>query len=517
MKRLLFTAVETPPNIRYHTPNGADYDEDITETAAYGSSTSHVHSIQNILPRPELEAFTPYVDPSEVQHEQFNAPYVHCSDIVLSDARLQPPVDEEQHQESDTTEGCSRDPLDLFPIILARRFKSSQKPITASRLYLRALFQSFHPMYQALDYATWNECLDELIILFSSPDISERQMKIIFRDEFWTSTYSSHLDLDPGKNEFNQRLRYIWQGFLSYSIRPWLQNSKDVCELFIESFSRSKRWRCRLELAKTLSRKRLDQEGHHQLVLSLYECFIQWKTSDDIKYWQDGASKIFREPVVRKYLLDVFLDARVIVYEASRGNQQTFCDHWSYLIAGLAFHCFSKSWWTIGHELMDAIQTDLQDRDYDRRWLFLYLDLFEVYYKNDLLSEAATIISRAFKMINSGSLISKAQTPGWEYRWQRRWSKFSNSTHHSGLSTSTREQITEISNHLGKPDERDLPLSLVDSDDIEIGARAIVAEDRDESSFGDCESAAYGITYTESLFSGLSLDYTALFPQECRS
>ncbi|CZR68063.1 uncharacterized protein PAC_17962 [Phialocephala subalpina] len=567
----------TPANISYQTPSTTELDLDYPEDGndevseswtrdGYSDDTFSVDSGSTVTT----------VGPSTHSREHPDLLHARADNSGSIEATRSHSEANDRHQGLENLGADEEAPGDRSHLSLmdrARRCQSSRNPSETARLYIRALFNSFFPAYPYRDYVMWMECLKELSLLLCSAEVGsaeEQQMYTIFQEEFSMTIAYSGLSADDLKllddsvtksNELSdnfspwlldivieQRLKPFWQGFLRQLMDSWPLTSQAVCQRFVHSFPRSGsnilRWRCRLDLAIELSHRKLE-ETHRQLVMSLVDLFAsQWGNSlGKVRQCCLSVEKIFQESGLKQYIKDIFPNVTIEgyfcspshggpPYESDFGAQEYVVDRLLYLIAALSLHCFSKAWWTFGHELMGVIDKDLPGINYHSyklygatigrpaMWISLYLQLFDIYYRNKYSSEATQSLSRAFQIAVQGPTRREAAGIGdliMIAKCQAQCIKLAHvdyvtyyPSYHQGLSTSARLQISEVISLLGNWSEKDS--RLLEKSEY----HGVASSSRASSSIG----TLYGSTYTESLASGMSvmsLNYSSLFPSEQRS
>ncbi|KAF8847978.1 hypothetical protein BDZ45DRAFT_778014 [Acephala macrosclerotiorum] len=511
--------IETPPNVTYHSPSVTEYEE-------FDDDVMDVDTSQAVSLESESLAQTPpaCIDPSKLLHQKpktVDSRKTRFAEVLGIELRKTRP--EIQKMEV-LGQKRSESPRPLPSIDWARRLKTSERPSDAIRYYIRALFESIYFPQEQLSTMVWSDCLYNLSSLLNGRGMEKKQVKDVFREEFkLTNTYPQLWVRSSDERSYTHRLWEIWRGVLKYESLNWTQESQDIAEWFIQAFPRSKRWRFRLELTKALSCKFMHAHAAHQLLLSLCEIFVQWKTPAHRNTCHEYAEKIFRAisfgkyPNANKYLTSLF--PRVKILEDGRNVYRRLRERPVYLISCLARSSFLKDLWGWGNDLADTIRLEGEDEGHDESWVLLYLDLFDIYFQDGRLSDAAASISRAIQINLWGisesskrrkrSLISKD-------KFQGRWQQFLNLSPEA-LPPSIAQQLDQINDALKYWSKDGSKAKNNSSDDATTESASVYTGGTGEKSeFGDYASSGYGITYTESLFSELSLNYSELFPSNLR-
>ncbi|KUJ12355.1 uncharacterized protein LY89DRAFT_206162 [Mollisia scopiformis] len=320
---------------------------DIIEGSSKGHLSIENHEdTQHSILEAQLGA---YVDPSELLLKMV----VERNEQVHTSAEIEPGQHNAAFRALRRSKACAslsgdapKSPQAISALDRARQLTLTGEPSEVARLYLKAIYETVAQGHSSND--EWNECLTNLSALLRHPTLNKRETRIMMNSEFKLMETQS---LQPAsafliKQSFPDRLRCVWKTFEDHSPSGrcrWSEPANDVAEWIIQAFSKARRWRARLELAKVLSAEASDKDGQgeHQLLLSLCESLIQWKGLCDEQdhACREHIAKIFSEQAIVKYLTKV-LPRLDILHKGPAAALHPWRP--TYLIASLACHCFSK-------------------------------------------------------------------------------------------------------------------------------------------------------------------------------
>ncbi|KUJ13753.1 uncharacterized protein LY89DRAFT_784620 [Mollisia scopiformis] len=378
---------------------------------------------------------------------------------------------------------------------------------------------------------TGHGLIDAIYRCFTSPDFTDEQLNCIIRGTFERFLVTDRPFASSKFMTKEAKINRILKGLSSRHIR------RVMPARFFDAISASLDdvpWRGRLILGQKLMSFGERVAALEQFLASLLECLMLWKVkpgSTDIEAILTEIIKADRS--TSRPLLPSITNREIREILRMPGLSQTSITELLYLTGTLAVCCFRHLFLKTGKKLIDLLNSTLEKEIYSRRaylWISLYIQLYKDFGDLNNLQQAASWAASACSIANS--VLSSNVEVG-DDAWKRTWGEMPVPWELQAEYPEVVHQTIDIKRRLGYTEGLSMPKAPtrtpLDSIVPEVRSEAcstttdLFEIPRSPSNSGEAsepsldifsggKSVKYGVTYTESLASGPSMNYNALFP-----